>query len=131
MIDTAKKSTPLFRNNLWNYDNRARILFHEMTHLNFFMSAPDKSPYVDDVRMGWKEEENRFSLVTYGPERIKMLANYEAVKKGGFFTQRNGTSLLCSCHLMWCYEELRLTVSIADSYAWFAMAKYTEQEVKL
>jgi hypothetical protein len=30
------------------------------------------------------------STASYGPEDIKILANYEAVGKGGFYNQRNG-----------------------------------------
>ena len=131
VINTAKKNSQSYQNDLWNYQNRARLLLYEMTHLNYFVNAPDKSPYVDDVKIRWKEGKKNYNLATYGPERIKMLANYEAIKKGGFYTQRNGTSLLHSYHLLRCYEELRLTLSIADSYTWFAMATYIEQEVKL
>lgn len=95
------------QNDLWSYQNRARVMFHEMTHANYFMNAPDKNPYVDDLRIdirgrGTSEHKN---LASYGPERIKYLANYQRVDKGGFYTQRN-----------------------ADSYAWFAMANWIEKQ---
>jgi hypothetical protein len=89
------------RNDLWKYQNRARIMFHEITHLDYFMSAPKESPYVDDVRVTISKTEKNAPV--YGPRLIKVLANWERAGKGGFYTQRN-----------------------ADSYAWFAMAKWAE-----
>ena len=50
VIKTAKKNNAAYQNDLRNYDNRARVLFHEMTHLDWFMNTPKKSPFVDDVR---------------------------------------------------------------------------------
>lgn len=50
VIGTAKKDPGSHQNDLWNYQNRARLLFQEITHLNYFVNAPDKSPYVDDVK---------------------------------------------------------------------------------
>jgi hypothetical protein len=92
------------RNNLWSYQNRARIMFHEMTHLSYFMNTPKKSPEVEDVIIDARLGRNQRC---YGPENVKQLANYRGrVDKGGFFTQRN-----------------------ADSYAWFAMAKYAESQI--
>lgn len=44
--------------------------------------------------------------MAYGPDHVKILANYEEPGKGGFYTQRN-----------------------ADSFAWFAMAKQVEKEI--
>ena len=91
VINTAKKNARPYQNDLWNYQNRARCLFHEMTHLNYFMNAPDKSPYVEEARLQWGSGKGRKNQLAYGPENIKILANYEAVGKGGFYTQRNGT----------------------------------------
>ena len=91
------------RNDLWSFQNRARIMFHEMTHLSYFMNTPGKSPEVDDVIIDATSGTNQRC---YGPENVKQLANYQGrVNKGGFFTQRN-----------------------ADSYAWFVMAKYAESQ---
>jgi hypothetical protein len=91
VIDDAKTTlTPEEKNDLWNYQNRARTVFHEITHLNYFMNAPDKSPYVDDLEIPFGPKTRRTYLPGYGPERIKIIANYEAINKGGFFTQRNG-----------------------------------------
>jgi hypothetical protein len=78
------------KNDLWEYQNRARVVFHEVTHLNYFMNAPDKSPIVDDVEIPFGPKTRRTYLPGYGPERIKIIANYEAANKGGFYTQRNG-----------------------------------------
>ena len=93
VIKTAKKNNKGYRNQLWNYQNRARLLFHEITHLNYFMNAPDKSPYVEEARIVWGSGKVKENQLAYGPDYIKILANYEAVGKGGFYTQRNGTVL--------------------------------------
>lgn len=94
VINTAKKNPGSYRNDLWNYQNRARVLFHEMTHLYYFMNSPDKSPYVDDVRIKYGTGKNRVNEFAYGPTFLKILANYKAVGTGGYFTQRNGTVVL-------------------------------------
>ena len=98
VINTAKRNSPAYQNDLWNYQNRARVLFHEMTHLNYFVNAPDSSPYVDDVKIKFGPVKGRKNELCYGPEHVKILANYEAVGKGGFYTQRNGTVVLCPLH---------------------------------
>jgi hypothetical protein len=90
VINTAKKNPGAYQNDLWNYQNRARCVFHEITHLNYFMNAPDKSPYVDDVKIQHGSGKGQVNDLCYGPSNIKILANYEAVGKGGFYTQRNG-----------------------------------------
>lgn len=91
VIDEGKAETdPSEKNDLWNYQNRARVVFHEITHLNYFMNAPDKSPYVDDLQVPFGPKARRTYKPGYGPENIKIIANYEAVNKGGFYTQRNG-----------------------------------------
>ena len=95
VINTAKKNPGGYQKDLWNYQNRARVLFHEMTHLNYFVNAPDKSPYVDDVRIKYGSGKGKKNELCYGPENVKILANYEAVGKGGYYTQRNGTVILC------------------------------------
>lgn len=73
------------------------------------MDAPKSSPFVSDILIdhrapnGGEDKDDP----CYGPEQIKRLANYGGVKSGlGYWTQRN-----------------------ADSYAWFAMAKYIEKEI--
>jgi hypothetical protein len=94
IIDEAKNELPpAEKNDLWSYQNRARTVFHEITHLNYFMNAPDKSPYVDDLEIPFGPKSRRTYYAGYGPERIKNIANYEAVNKGGFYTQRNGMSI--------------------------------------
>lgn len=100
-MDDAKTFTPEEKNDLWNYQNRARTVFHEITHLNYFMNAPGKSPYVDDLEIPFGAKKRRTYIPGYGPKMIKILANYEAVDKGGFFTQRNGM-LICSSMIDWC-----------------------------
>lgn len=102
VMSNAKKGKP-GSTDLWNYQNRARVMFHEVLHLSYFMNAPAKSPIIDDVVYDTKKVKN---IACYGPENVKILANYEAVDIGGFFPQRN-----------------------ADSYAWFAMAKYVESHI--
>lgn len=106
-IGDVKDDTTL-QDDLTNYDNQARVMFHEMTHLNYFMNAPDKSPLVDDaiyVLRGGKGTAGKYGA--YGPLGVKTLANYAGkVDLAGYYTQRN-----------------------ADSYAWFAMAKWAEKQI--
>jgi hypothetical protein len=97
-INTAKKYKRAYQNDLWNYQNRARTLFHEVTHLNYFLNVPEKSPYVDTVRIRYEIGKAKFNELCYGPDLVKILANYEAVGNGGYYTQRNGTVILCSLH---------------------------------
>ena len=102
------KTHPALQNDLSNWENQARVMFHEMTHLKYFMNAPEKSPLVDDAvydLKGSKGSDVRWEA--YGPLGVKTLANYDGqVDKGGYYTQRN-----------------------ADSYAWFAMAKWAEKKI--
>lgn len=95
-MDTAKSKDLAYKDDLWNYQNRARTLFHEITHLDYFVNAPSKSPVVDDVKIKvkYKNKRNPSIDTSYGPTNIKILANYEAVGKGGYFTQRNGKNCL-------------------------------------
>lgn len=86
-INTAKKNPGSYQNYLWNYQNRARVVFHDITHLNYFLNASEKSPF---VRIRYGTGKKITNTASYGPENIKILANYEAVGKGGFYTQRNG-----------------------------------------
>jgi hypothetical protein len=89
-ITNAKRRSQT--NDLWAFQNRARVVFHEITHLAYFMNAPKQSPYVVDVRIVYKEKGKKGEVAgaSYRPERVKILANYERVGKGGFYTQRNG-----------------------------------------
>ena len=66
VIDTAKKNRGAYAEDLWNYQNRARILFHEITHLYYFMSSPDKSPFVDDVKITFGSGKKKKKEVCYG-----------------------------------------------------------------
>lgn len=97
VIASAKKRSKT--SDLWAFQNRPRVVFHEITHLAYFMNAPEQSPYVKDVRISYKENGKRgeTSGASYGPERVKILANYERVEKGGFYTQQNGKSTI-DCH---------------------------------
>jgi len=88
------KSQGSARDNLDSYDNRARVFFHEVTHLDYFMNTPGQGPVIDDVKLkarigGITETQN-----AYGALWTKVLANYRARGKGGYYTQRNGT-LIC------------------------------------
>ncbi|PIA96168.1 hypothetical protein CB0940_10524 [Cercospora beticola] len=106
-VKTQIKQGSLNPQDLEAYQNRVRVMFHEVTHMDYFMGSPKKVPFVDDLRIdlrykGFKKEDK--NIPCYGPQYTKTLANYDRGKPG-FFTQRN-----------------------ADSYAWFAMAKWAEQE---
>ncbi|KIX03010.1 uncharacterized protein Z518_06560 [Rhinocladiella mackenziei CBS 650.93] len=104
-LDTAV--VPGIRNgdkNLNQYDNRARVFFHEMTHLDYFTNrAPPPStvgPPVDDLRTVYNSRGSKVESPVYGPQLAKVLANWHT-NRGAFYTTRN-----------------------ADNYAWYAMTKY-------
>ena len=63
-------------------------MFYEITHLNSFMNALSKSPYVIDIRIkyGTGKGSGKHNERSYEPNNIKILTNYEAVDKGGFNT---------------------------------------------
>jgi len=92
VIDAAKKEyTPEQKNNIWEYQNRARTFFHEITHLNYFMNAPGQSPYVDDLQIPLVGPGKRKTYrPAYGPDYVKIIANRETANMGGFYAQRNG-----------------------------------------
>ncbi|KAL8790632.1 MAG: hypothetical protein Q9213_000480 [Squamulea squamosa] len=106
-IKAAKKLPTYQQNNLEVWNNRARVFFHEVTHLDYFVNAPGKSPYISDTQFRYKDKGETFDVEGYGPYNAKILRNY--IKKGrvGYYTQRN-----------------------ADSYAWFALAKYVQGQIK-
>ncbi|KEF57306.1 uncharacterized protein A1O9_05223 [Exophiala aquamarina CBS 119918] len=85
---------------MWDYDNRARVFLHEVTHLDFFVNAPAQTPFIDDLTISLKKNKLSDFDSVYGPFRAKVLANYRT-NRGGFYTQRN-----------------------ADNYAWYALTKY-------
>lgn len=94
---------------LW--DSQARCMFHEITHLDYFMNAgaEDKglSPFVSDLEVNYKlerDEEGEW-FGAYGPYNARILRNWveKDPQDSGYFTQRN-----------------------ADNYAWFAVANYVE-----
>ena len=82
-----------------NWNNRARVFFHEMTHLDSFMNADDKddnslSPEVFDVEFNYKRPgQLKETAQAYGPYYAKMLRNFipKDAKLIGYYTQRNGT----------------------------------------
>ncbi|KAL9585289.1 MAG: hypothetical protein Q9212_001613 [Teloschistes hypoglaucus] len=94
-------------------DNRARVFFHEVTHLDYFMSANDtkddsKSPEVFDAQFRYKTGKQTYTAQAYGPFWAKTLRNYNPKPKKyiGYYTQRN-----------------------ADTYAWVALAKYVQKAI--
>jgi hypothetical protein len=109
-IAAGKKLPAAQKTDFEKWNNRARCFFHEITHLDYFMNAGDsdgaKSPYVSDLEVeyivGMKEWHD-----AYGPYNAKILRNWvdEDPQWSGYFTQRN-----------------------ADNYAFFALAKFVEQE---
>ena len=94
--------------NLQLWDNQARVFFHEVTHLDWFMNAPGKSPYVSDLEILVNNRGQREWEEAYGPYNARILRNYldQDPQYSAYYTQRN-----------------------ADSYAWFAMAKYVEGQI--
>ena len=54
------------------------------------MNAPDKSPWVDDLRFTYKNQGRKVAAEGYGPLNAKILRNYAPTGKAGFYAQRNG-----------------------------------------
>lgn len=75
---------------LGNYNNRARIFLHEMTHLDYFVNAPSSVPQITDIQLLLNYNNKKVTDMAYGVMRSKILANWRP-NKGGYFTQRNGT----------------------------------------
>ncbi|KIN09024.1 hypothetical protein OIDMADRAFT_23751 [Oidiodendron maius Zn] len=108
IVNLNKKQPKAVKNRLDKWDNRARAFFHEVTHLDYFMSAGDdkkaKTPYISDLEIRYKTASTQPAwYVCYGPYNAKVLRNWldPDPKYSAYFTQRN-----------------------ADNYAWFAMANY-------
>ena len=115
------------QNELDTWNNRARVFIHEATHYNYFIDADGTVPYVDDLSYEYKQGTDTIKSEGYGPKDVRILANYKKMGKGGFYTQRNGQSA---------YIPLVLRVSLlilptADTYAWFAIAKYIQKQIGL
>ncbi|MCJ1402570.1 hypothetical protein MMC11_005790 [Xylographa trunciseda] len=88
--------------NLQNYDNRARIFYHEATHLDYFMNAPPNaqtSDWLVTIKTGRKFDDYE----AYGAYYTKVLAKYNGK---GYYTQRS-----------------------SDNLAFFALAKYVQSQI--
>ena len=96
------------RDDLDSYDNRARVFFHEVTHLDYFMNTPAQSPVIDDVKIKASISSKIQTEHVYGAVWTKVLANYRARGKGRYYTQRNGTPM---CHYSSCFQMTDPTFS--------------------
>jgi len=84
-INLVKGLPDVAQNNLGSWNNRARCLFHEITHLDYFMNVPDKSPWVDDLIIKYRAGGRTIEEGAYGPYNAKVLRNWQT---SGWFTQR-------------------------------------------
>lgn len=96
-MDRFKNKPRTDQDNLENWNNRARVFFHEVTHLDYFMNANDsrddsKSPEVFDAQFKYKTGGQTYEVEAYGPFFAKMMRNYIPKQKKyiGYYTQRNG-----------------------------------------
>ena len=89
-IRLGQKKSAADQNNLETWENRARCFFREVTHLDYFMNAPDKSPYVSDTKFSYKLGGIKNDVEGYGPFNAKVLRNYVTKNRIGYYTQRNG-----------------------------------------
>lgn len=96
-MDRFKKRPTAEQDNLENWNNRARLFFHEVTHLDYFMNADEskdnsKSPEVFDAQFKYKTGRQTYEVEAYGPLYAKMMRNYIPKQKKyiGYYTQRNG-----------------------------------------
>jgi hypothetical protein len=96
-INFGKRMSASDQNNLELWDNRARCFLHEVTHLDYFMNAPNKSPRTWDLTFQYRFEGENLNADGYGPYNCKVIRNYVRRGKGGFYTQRNGKSTEVIC----------------------------------
>ncbi|KAK1777157.1 hypothetical protein QBC45DRAFT_198800 [Copromyces sp. CBS 386.78] len=104
------------KTDLSEYDNTARVFLHELTHLDYFVGTDPTGkndpksniPYIWDLQITINENGARVDRPCYGPEYCRILRNWvdPDPQDLGYYTQRN-----------------------ADSYAWFAMAKYVQSKI--
>ncbi|KAK2032882.1 hypothetical protein LX32DRAFT_554471 [Colletotrichum zoysiae] len=95
---------PNERTNLQLYDNRARIFLHEVTHLDYFVNAPQRSPVTDDLVIEWKGDRGvKTTDFAYGALNTRILTKYKSRGFQGYYTQRN-----------------------ADNYAFYALSLYVQ-----
>lgn len=60
------------------------------------MNTPAQGPPIDDVLIKYKQGGRIVEGISYGAYFTKVLKNYRALRKGGYYTQRNGLlSLNC------------------------------------
>lgn len=52
-ITEGKKKSAAARNSLEIWNSRARVFFHEATHLGYFMNVPGRCPYVIDAKFSY------------------------------------------------------------------------------
>lgn len=111
-VSNAKALAPAQQRDLSRWDNQARCMFHEITHLDYFMNTgagdDGKSPYVSDLEVYYTDRGTTDWHPAYGPYNARVLRNWvdPDPQYAGYYTQRN-----------------------ADSYAFFALAKYVEKEI--
>jgi hypothetical protein len=110
--NAGKKLPASQKNNLKNWNNKARCFFREITHLDYFMNAGDdakaKCPYVSDLEIEYTSRGQTDWYDVYGVYNAKVLRNWVDPDPtySGYFTQRN-----------------------ADNYAYFALAKYVQGQI--
>lgn len=102
--------------NLGKYDNTARVMLHEVTHLDYFVGTgptgpndpKSNLPYIWDLQITVTEGGRQVDTPVYGPWYCRIMRNWVDPDPAylGYFTQRN-----------------------ADTYAWFAMAKYVQSRI--
>jgi hypothetical protein len=101
--------------NLETYENRAAIMYHEMTHLDLAADSSGQNtpnPRIIDLKITYEETDgSQWRTKAYGPLRTKMLARYEPPSPDdemttGWYMQRN-----------------------ADNFAMFALAKYVQSKI--
>ena len=103
VTNNIKGQRPEVQDHLDQWNNRARTFFHEITHLNYFMNAPKKSPFVDDALITYKSGSLTVEEGAYGPYNVKVLRNFRG---DAWYPGQN-----------------------ADTFAWYAMAMWAKKEI--
>lgn len=79
-MDRVKNMVSSDQNNLEKWDNRARVFFHEVMHLDSLMAAMLNSlvvgTIIDDLVIPYSTRSSTKTWLAYGPMKAKILRNY-------------------------------------------------------
>lgn len=92
------------------------------------MNAQSKALSVEDIEIKFKENKTTVATYAHGPYHAKILRNWVQKDKGGLYTQQNGK--ISNPSGVPRMINSFLVFFPADSYAFFALAKWVEKQIK-